>query len=133
MVKELIYVGDPMCSWCYGFSSIKEKLTAQCEGRVGVKIVLGGLRPYNKETWESSYRSFLRQHWKDIGQRSGQRFGFKMLENHDFIYDTEPSCRAVVTAREMLGKDKALGFFSDVQRAFYCENKDITEDEVLFH
>ena len=34
LTKELIYVGDPMCSWCYGFAAAKKKLEDQCAGRL---------------------------------------------------------------------------------------------------
>ena len=46
------------------------------------------------------------------------------------MYDTEPACRAMVTMRR-LAPDKALGFMAAIQRAFYGNNQDVTQAEVL--
>jgi putative protein-disulfide isomerase len=129
--KELIYVGDPMCSWCFGFSSIKKQLQEQCRDRSGVRLVVGGLHAYTEDTWQPSYRKFLRDHWTEIGSRSGQKFSFDILERTDFIYDTEPACRAAVAARTMEGELRGLDFFSAIQKAFYTDNRDVTQAEVL--
>ena len=40
-------------------------------------------------------------------------------------------CRATVTAREMDGNGVALNFFSHLQSAFYAENQDVTQEDVL--
>jgi len=46
----LIYVGDPMCSWCYGFGNEISTVISTLGDRVEVEAVMGGLRPYNTET-----------------------------------------------------------------------------------
>jgi len=129
--KEIIYVGDPMCSWCYGFSKIKAQLVQQCEGRAEVRYIAGGLHTDWTDAWDQKYRKFLRDHWIEIGQRSGQPFKLDILSKEDFVYNTGASCRAVVTARELEGDLVCLDFFSVLQRAFYAENLDITDEEVL--
>ena len=50
---------------------------------------------------------------------------------NDFVYDTEPPCRAAVTMREMLGNPSALAYFSALQQAFYEGGVDITETDAL--
>ncbi|MBT4588433.1 MAG: DsbA family protein [Rhodospirillaceae bacterium] len=129
--KELIYVGDPMCSWCYGFAPTKRKLEEQCAGRAVTSLVVGGLHTDWTEPQDAERKKFLDEHWHEIGERSGQPFKFDILERDDFVYNTEASCRAAVTAREIKGNATALNFFTHVQSAFYAENQDVTEDEVL--
>ncbi len=47
-MNKLIYFGDPMCSWCYGFApELKEIISNLPE--VEFQLILGGLRPYGKE------------------------------------------------------------------------------------
>ena len=47
-----------------------------------------------------------------------------------FVYDTEPACRAVVTARRLL-PGLALPFMARISQAFYAENRDMTSaDEI---
>jgi putative protein-disulfide isomerase len=129
--KELIYVGDPMCSWCYGFAPSKRKLEEQCAGRAVTTLVVGGLHTDWTEPQDAERKKFLDEHWREIGERSGQPFKFDILERDDFVYNTEAACRAAVTAREMEGNAAALNFFTHLQSAFYAENQDVTEDAVL--
>jgi putative protein-disulfide isomerase len=129
--KELIYVGDPMCSWCYGFAPSKRKLEEQCAGRAVTTLVVGGLHIDWTEPQDEQRKKFLDEHWREIGERSGQPFKFDILERDGFVYNTEPACRATVTAREMDGNGVALNFFSHLQSAFYAENQDVTQEDVL--
>ena len=39
---HFIYFADPMCSWCYGFSPVMGALARQFEGRLPVRVVMGG-------------------------------------------------------------------------------------------
>ena len=131
MTKEVIYVGDPMCSWCWGFSPVKAALEEQCRDRANVRLVVGGLHPFTAEPQDDRRKDFLRHHWQDVGQRTGQGFGFALLERDDFVYDTEPPCRAAVTARHLHGEARALAFFAELQRAFYVDNSDVTQTDTL--
>ena len=129
--RELIYVGDPMCSWCYGFAPAKTKLEDQCRGRAAVTFVAGGLHIDWTEPQDRQRIDFLREHWEEIGERTGQPFKFDILERTDFVYNTEAACRAAVTARMMEGNGAALEFFTRLQSAFYAENRDVTQEGVL--
>lgn len=119
--NTIIYFGDPMCSWCYGFSPEFSKVVAEMDEKINVELVMGGLRPYNTETM-ADLGGFLKHHWEEVGKRSGQPFQYDILNASDILYDTEPACRAVVTVRQM---DTSLEFefFKAVQHAFYFENK----------
>ena len=131
LTRELIYVGDPMCSWCYGFAKAKKKLEAQCMGRAVTTLVLGGLHIDWTEPQDEERKNFLEKHWREVEDRSGQPFKFDILERDDFIYNTEAACRAAVTVRELEGNVVALNFFTHLQGAFYAENRDVTEVDVL--
>ncbi len=68
MTKQLIYVGDPMCSWCWGFAPVKRRIEEQCQGRAEVSLVVGGLRPFTTEPQDDQRKTFLREHWQEIGE-----------------------------------------------------------------
>jgi len=70
-----------------------------------------------------SLSDFLKKHWKEIEEKTGQEFSYDILGHPDFIYDTEPASRAVVVMRD-LKPAKTLEFFKAVQKLFYKENKD---------
>jgi len=113
----IIYVGDPMCSWCYGFSPEIKKVKDHFDDQLDFELVMGGLRPYNTETM-TDLKSFLTGHWQDVHNASGQPFSYAILDRPDLVYDTEPPCRAVVTVRR-LSPDNEMAFFSKIQSAFY--------------
>ncbi len=115
----LIYVGDPMCSWCYGFGNEIEEVIRQLGDDINVEVVMGGLRPYNTQTM-TDLKGFLTEHWNDVHKASGQPFKFEILDT-ELLYDTEPACRAVMIVRE-LQPNSVMQFFHKVQTAFYAKN-----------
>jgi len=120
---ELIYITDPLCSWCYGFapeiSAIREKFS-----EVSFRMVMGGLRPYETEKLDPKMQSFIRGHWEHVQKASGQPFDYTLLdEPTDFVYDTEPPARAVLAVRQ-LKPEAEFEFFKRVQEIFYRDNRD---------
>lgn len=124
--NALIYIGDPLCSWCYGIAPELDILKDQLK-EIDFHIVMGGLRPFNTEK-AIDMADFLREHWVEIEQRTAQPFCYEILHNSDFIYDTEPPSRAAIVVRNM-NPTLELDFFKAVQRAFYFENKDTNQIE----
>ncbi len=124
MADELIYVGDPMCSWCWGFAPVIEAVAAR--STVPLRIVVGGLRPEAAaESLAGSLRDFLRGEWARIAERTGQPFSPAGLERDGWIYDTMTADTAVVAMRS-LHPPSTLRFFTTVQRAFYVDGVDVT-------
>ncbi|MGH8810054.1 MAG: DsbA family protein, partial [Noviherbaspirillum sp.] len=128
-MPSLIYIADPMCSWCYGFGP---ELTALLEGLPGMRldIVVGGLRAHNTKVMDAELKSTLLGHWKKVQEKTGLPFSPAGLARDNFIYDTEPACRAVVAAR-MLAPQAELLVFHAIQRAFYERGEDVTQGRVL--
>ena len=127
---ELIYFTDPMCSWCYGFAPVIASIADEYADRAPMRLVMGGLRPYQTEPLGAPERQMIRKHWVEVEKRSGQPFDFGFFDRRSFVYDTEPACRAVVIARETTpGSERKL--LNAIQHAFYAENQDVTDPEVL--
>jgi putative protein-disulfide isomerase len=127
--NSLVYVGDPMCSWCYGFGVPLQQLLEQLPG-VPLAMVLGGLRAYNKEVMPDALKSTLHHHWEEVTKRSGKPFGTGQFDSEGYIYDTEPACRAVVTIRTHAAQH-TLAMYHAIQHAFYALGRDITQTSVL--
>ncbi len=127
--NSLVYVGDPMCSWCYGFGVPLQQLLEQLPG-VPLAVVLGGLRAYNQEVMPDALKSTLHHHWSEVTKRSGKPFGTGQFDREGYVYDTEPACRAVVTIRTHAA-EHTLAMYHAVQYAFYAEGRDITQTSVL--
>ena len=128
--RQFVYFADPMCSWCYGFAPVIAALERQFAGRMSVRLVMGGLRAYNTRAMRAEDKAYIEGAWSRVGAASGQAFDMSFFARENFLYDTEPACRAVVTVRQ-LAPAKALGFMAAIQSAFYGANCDITSTEVL--
>ncbi|WP_448103523.1 DsbA family protein [Pedobacter panaciterrae] len=127
---KVFYFTDPMCSWCYGFSPAVKKLKENYP-EIDLQITSGGFSPYSQQVVDQEYKDFLAFHWRNVNQRSGQFFDHSMKFISDsFRYDTEPSSRALTVIQELLPKQD-FEFLSLMQKSFYVEGKDITNDTVL--
>jgi putative protein-disulfide isomerase len=128
-MPSLIFVADPMCSWCYGFTP---ELSTLLQGipDLPLEIIVGGLRAYNRQTLEAEQKATILAHWQQVAKASGLPFNDAALSRPDFVYDSEPACRAVVTART-LSPSNTLYVFHAIQHAFYAEGKDVTQAEIL--
>jgi putative protein-disulfide isomerase len=126
---QLRYFADPLCSWCYGFGPEIAKLAA-AQPQHRVTLVMGGLRPYNRERMSPAFREMLREHWAHVATASGLPFSQAILDRDDFVYDTEPACRAVVTARQLFPA-QALAMMKSIQSAFYRDGRDATQPGAL--
>jgi putative protein-disulfide isomerase len=129
MDLEFVYVGDPMCSWCWGFAPVLERMREVYD--VPLRVVVGGLRPGpSAEELDERLAGVLGHHWEQVEEASGQPFDVAFLDRRDgWRYDTEVPAIAVVTMRE-LNEPLTLEFHSRMQRAFYAEGIDITDPAV---
>lgn len=127
--RELLYVGDPMCSWCWGIAPELDHLTAT-RSDLPLRIVVGGLRPGpNAAIVDDRMAATLGHHWEAVSSRSGQPFDRSLLEKRGWVYDTEPACRAVVVMRE-LDETLAWPLFKRLQHLFYAEGVVISDISV---
>ena len=126
---RLVTFADPMCSWCYGFGPVLAAFVKR-HADLPLTLVMGGLRPYTREAAADSRKAEIRDHWRHVEAASGLPFDDRLLMTPGFVYDTEPACRAVVTAREAGHTDMA-GFLHALQVAFYRDARDITKAAVL--
>ena len=129
MKKELIFVIDPMCSWCWGFAPVMEALR-KSDGYTS-SLVLGGLRTKGEMKWDESSKGYLQGHWEQVAKSTGQPFSYVLFQKEHFDYDTYPACKAVLSVRECFGMHKAFEYLHVIQQAFYAKGEDITQFDVL--
>lgn len=128
---QLIYILDPMCSWCWGFNPVMQKVLKQAQA-AGVKVTLrvGGLRTGEQALLDESKRAYILQHWRAVAETTGQPFDFEKALPSGFLYNTEPACRALVVARQ-LDDTRLFAFLDRLQQAFYQDASDITQPSIL--
>ncbi|TLX60507.1 DsbA family protein [Stutzerimonas nosocomialis] len=130
MTARLVYVMDPMCSWCWGFAPVLDALAGQAEAAgVGLHLVVGGLRSEHSPM-DAAGRERIQSYWRAVEQATGQRFDYQAGMPAGFVYDTERACRALVAAR-LLDVAAVLPLAHAIQQAFYLQGSDTGSAPVL--
>lgn len=130
MASRLLYVMDPMCSWCWGFAPVAEALAEQAAAAgVPLHLVVGGLRR-DQVAIDAAARVRYLSYWQAVNASTGQLFDFERGLPEGLVYDTEPACRALVTARS-LDAASAWPLAKLIQQAFYTAGVDVTQAGVL--
>lgn len=126
-IAEVIFVGDPMCSWCYGFGVELAKLRDELKA-IPFSLIMGGLR--DGEIFDEAKLKNHLGYWQAVHEATGLPFDATALSQKNFCYTTEPACRAVVTV-SILEPAKAYKAYSALQHAFYAQGKDITQESII--
>lgn len=129
MSQRLIYIMDPMCSWCWGFAPVIDAVRRAYPELV-LHLVAGGLRPGVTDPMQDAARDVLAEHWQAVAAASGQPLLTPAELPAGFIYNTEPVCRALVVARA-LDADRVWPLVRTIQAAFYSQALDVTQCSLL--
>lgn len=126
----LLYVADPMCSWCWGFIPVVQSITKHFGNRLPIWVIVGGLAPGETTPLSENTKVSIREHWDHVHEATGQPFDYDFFKREDFVYNTEPPSRAVVAARQ-LDPCRTMSFLELLHGAFYRDNRDITNNDIL--
>lgn len=132
-MKTIIYFADPMCSWCWGFTPVLEKIKQEYQDEkkvLRIALILGGLKPGETEPMPAAQRDEVLNHWKEVEKMTSQPFKIDSALPPGFIYDTEPAAKSVI-AFALLDPENLMAYFKRLQEAFYAEALDITKLENL--
>jgi len=127
----LYYVHDPMCSWCWAFRPVWNRVKAKLPESVTVKYLLGGLAPDSDTSMIAAQQAEIQGHWKAIQSRvPGTMFNFDFWRVCTPRRSTYPACRAVIAAR----RQKPLledAMIRAIQEAYYLQARNPSDDDVL--
>ena len=130
-MPQLIFVIDPMCSWCWGFHPVIKELREKHADKYEFSLVVGGLRTKGQMAWTEESKGYLAQNWNAVASRTKQPFSFGLLNKEHFDYDTYPACKAILSVRELWGDDASFSYLEKIQEAFYARGEDATSLDVL--
>ncbi len=128
--RAILYIADPMCSWCWGFSPVIAEIRERFSRSIPLRLIPGGLRVGDHKRFDDTFKDYLRQHWQTVEQQTGQPFNHEFFGLSSFNYNTEPACRATLVM-QTIAADQTLHYFAALQRAFYVDNQDITDIDIL--
>ncbi len=130
-LPSLVYVHDPMCSWCWGFRPAFERLLALLPADIAVRRLLGGLAADDDAPTPEATRRYIQDTWRRIQQRiPGTEFNFDFWSRCRPRRSTWPACRAVIAARTL---DPATedAMIHAIQRAYYLEARNPSDEDTL--
>lgn len=131
MDKRLIYVHDPMCSWCWGFAETWQAISEKINDDLPIVRLLGGLAPDSDESMPEEMQQMLQQTWRHIEQViPGKKFNFEFWSKCTPRRSTYPACRAVIAAREQ-GEQYDELMTSRIQKAYYQQARNPSDDTTL--
>jgi putative protein-disulfide isomerase len=85
---QYIFVIDPMCSWCWGFHPVIERLRREYENTYAFSLVVGGLRTKGAMRWDEPSKTKLKATWQQVADTTGQQFTDNLFKLDNFEYDT---------------------------------------------
>lgn len=127
-----IYVYDPLCGWCYGFSDVMTRLAGEYGEKANFEVVAGGMVRGDRVGPLSEIAGYLQGAIPTVENTTGVKFGPAFMadlhgEGHT-IMDSEPAC-LVHTAVKSLQPRLALPFAAAVQKAIYQDGLQPTDLE----
>ncbi|MDY5585141.1 MAG: DsbA family protein [Arcanobacterium sp.] len=127
-VRELIYVADAYCGWCYGFS--KTITTLARDPELSIRVMHGSLFSGDRALPISSYPHIPGAN-KRITELTGAKFGagyLRRLESGDLRIDSSDAARGLMALRAVAGKDRGVEALAAMQKAFYGEGHSLSEE-----
>lgn len=125
-MPKITMFADPMCSWCYGFSPVMQKLRLVLAQNFELQLVMGGLRAA-KHPMSEQQRHEIQSHWLKVQAATDRAFDFQHCLPDGFIYNTLPACRAVAVLF-CVEPTLAWNYLDALHTAFYERGLDITDD-----
>lgn len=132
MKKKIIYVGDPVCAWCFAFTDIFEKIRNQFKDQVDFSYIMGGLVIDKEICLDEKLKNILKKNWKQIETKTG-----KYIEACDIIdeakkipYKSDPACIGFACVKSV-DEEMAYTFYKNLHKSFYEGLTDISTTENL--
>lgn len=116
MKKNLYYVYDPMCSWCFAFEETFQEIKKNLSDDFEIIYIPGGLAPHSNEPMPKDMQEKIASIWFQIEEMVGTKF------NHDFWKkciarrSTYLACQATIAAR-LQNQEEAM--IKGIQKAYY--------------
>jgi putative protein-disulfide isomerase len=127
---ELIYVYDPLCGWCYGFSPVMMKVKEKFGDSLKITVISGGMVVGEREGPIGNMAPFIKQAYKQVEQYSGVKFGEPFLkgtlEEGKMNFSSVPPSLALSVFKSM-NEGKSLEFAQAIQKMIYYDGKDLNQ------
>ncbi|MEL0646280.1 DsbA family protein [Pseudoalteromonas agarivorans] len=130
--SKLIYVHDPMCSWCWGFRptwlNLKSELENNFKDILTIEYKVGGLAPDSQAPMPQNMQDMLQNTWRKIAAQLGTQFNYAFWQECQPRRSTYPACRAALIARKA---NKEADMVAAIQHAYYLNAQNPSDEKTL--
>ncbi|WP_299464123.1 DsbA family protein [uncultured Microscilla sp.] len=128
---QVMYIFDPLCGWCYGFSPVIKQLKDAYSQEFDFRAYLGGMVLGDRAGTINEKFTFLKEGAIErVEQATGVNFGdaFKteMLDKGDYVINSEPPSIALTILREP-NPNQHIEIAHDVQNALYQNGQNLND------
>jgi len=128
----LIYVFDPLCGWCYGFSPVISKIASTYKDIFSIETVCGGMITGDQIGLIKQKAPFLKKAIALVTQHTGAEFSRYFIDtvllDSSRIMTSVQSSIAIMICKEM--KPKSLfSFIEELHKYIYITGIDMAKEE----
>ncbi len=121
--SRLVYIHDPMCSWCYAFNSSLTQLHKNLPSSIHIQYLLGGLAPDTTEPMPIELQKAIQKIWLQIENTvPNTQFNYDFWKLNTPFRSTFPACRAILAARKQDSIFETKIIYA-IQKAYYQHAK----------
>jgi putative protein-disulfide isomerase len=134
----LVYCYDAYCGWCYGFSSVMQKVADEFAEEFTFEVLSGGMLIGELEQPIERIAGYIQGAYKQVEELTGAEFGSDYLwhVNHpdlsDWVMNSEKPAIALCILKEYY-PDRQVEIAADLQKALHVEGRDLCDDEAYRH
>lgn len=126
----LIYVMDPLCGWCYGFSPVMQKVYDTYKDKVNFQVVTGGMIIDEKVGPIGKIAPFLKKATAQVTQHTGAEFSPLFLDTilqkgTQILTSLQPSIAIQICKKEK--PDSIFSFLTALHKDIYIHGLQTAE------
>jgi len=132
MKAKILYIYDPLCGWCYGFTPVMQQLSQEFANDFEFDVISGGMVVGGNEGPITNIAPYISEAFKNVEAASGIKFGEEFLKNRLWDPNYRMSSVKPSIALEVFksfNPSKSVDFAHDIQHAFYFDGKSLESDE----
>ena len=131
----ILYVMDPLCGWCFGFSPVVMSLYESYRDRYDFKVVPGGMITGARVEPVAAMAGYILKAYTRVEEMSGVKFGqpyLDMLRAGTEISNSVPPCQALHVLQE-LQPGRGVEHAHQLQRALFMDGYSWNDRETYVH
>ncbi len=125
---KIIFVTDPMCSWCWGMADSIKEIHEKYKDKIEFDLMLGGTNTDSTNFVGAYGKKFHFRLWQEINETTGKEFGFKLPKS--YVHNSLLPCLAIELLK-LEDLNKAFDLLYELQSLFFLKGLNINDMSLL--